>query len=249
MIQKVLKEFGLSQSEVEVCEALIKLGHSKASHIASEVELPRQTTYSILKKLVQQNVITQSSLNGVNHFFCDYRHVEEYLESEIRRLTNVKKFLQGKSVAFLGHKKTPVAVPRVQYYEGEMGLKHLFDSILGVYKKGKSKKFRGYGVNHFSYTKGVEEYLRYFVQERSKLGVTTNLLIAKGPDDFGITTEGKRLGRNIRHLDINEQLAGIYLVADRVYFFSYKDNVGIMIENQTIVQFLKDAFDDHWTKA
>jgi hypothetical protein len=130
-----------------------------------------------------------------------------------------------------------------------MGLEYLFRSMLEVYRKKKTQKFRGYGINFLARTQGLEDYIRYFLKERSRLGVTTDLFIAQGPDDFRITNETTKLGRDVKHLAIEEQNAGIYLVGNRVYLFSYKNNVGVMVENKEIVALMKSTFDDHWKKS
>ncbi|TAK57259.1 hypothetical protein EPO17_02440 [Patescibacteria group bacterium] len=108
-------------------------------------------------------------------------------------------------------------------------------------------KFRGYGINYFYGS--LESFLQNFVKERYGYGVKTNLFIANAPDNFNIVDEKSALGRTVKHLDMEEQKAALYLVANRAYLFSYADNVGVMIENQAIIQLLKDVFDDHWEKS
>jgi hypothetical protein len=185
----------------------------------------------------------------VRRFSLDYAQLRRYVDGRRTKIMRVQESLRTGYAPAIAQDEGIRALPRVVYYEGSLGLEHLFDSMLAVYKKGKSKEFRGYGINFIAGTKGLEESIRRFLKERGALGVSTDLFIAKGPDDFRITDESTRLGRNIKHLDIDEQNAGIYLVANRVYLFSFKDNVGVMVENQAIVEFLKSAFDDHFTKS
>ncbi len=87
------------------------------------------------------------------------------------------------------------------------------------------------------------------MKKRASYGVDTHLFIAKGPDGFNIHDEKSAYRRTVKRLDIDQQMAGIYFVANRAYFFSYEDNVGIMIENQSIVSMLKHVFDDHWKRV
>jgi predicted DNA-binding transcriptional regulator len=249
MLQKALKQLGLKRREIDVTSALVELGGAKISTLASKCKLPRQTVYSILKKLSQRGLVTRSSKNGVIWFSSNPKELVQFVDNQKAELQKIKFSLKGDEVAFAEKVEERHPLPIVQYYEGSLGLKRLLEGILDVYKKGKSKKFRGYGINFFSAARGIEDYLNYFIRQRSKYGVETNLFIAKGPDDFGITDESRSYGRKIKHLDIEEQNAGIYLVGDRAYLFSYRDNVGVMIKNQAIAQLLKDAFDDHWNKS
>ena len=94
----------------------------------------------------------------------------------------------------------------------------------------------------------MEDFVRDFVKKRHNLGVATRLLIGEGEDDFKISKESDKLGRDIKHIDIAPQKAGIYLVGDRVYMFSYEDEVGVMIENKNINNFLKEIFEVEWKR-
>lgn len=248
-IEDILTALRYSKREVKVALALMELKTARASVVGRRADEARQTTYSILKRFVEDGLVTSTVKGGMRYFSCDYRHLAHFIEHEQIRLRRIGRALEtGHSPAVATHRTTS-ALPRVTYYEGSLGLEHLFESILELYKRGKYKRFRGYGINFLAETRGLENYIRYFLKERAKLGVTTKLFVAKGPDDFRITDETLRLGRDIKRLDIDEQNAGIYLVGNRVYLFSFKDNVGVMVENQAIAQFMESAFDDHWTRV
>lgn len=247
--EKVFKGLGLGKREAKVALALIRRRTARASEIAEDTGLPRQTAYSILTKLVHEGLVVATSGKGIRRFMLDYGQLTRHVEEKQGELDRIREGLRTGYAPSVAIRESSSRLPRVTYYEGSAGLAHLFDSMLEVYRKGKVKKFRGYGINFLASTRGLEERVRSFLEERGKLGVSTDLFIARGPDDFKITDEPSRLGRAIKHLDIDEQDAGIYLVGNRVYLFSFKDNVGVMLENQTITEFLKSAFDDHWEKS
>lgn len=249
MYKPVFQALGLKKREVRVMRALMHLKSGRASDIAAECGLPRQTAYSILKKLIERGLVVGSSKGWYRTFSCDYGQLVRFVEDERRKLQRIRDALtSGNSVPTETERHTS-PLPTVIYFEGSLGLRLLFDNILDTYKRGKFKIFRGYGINFFAKTWGLEDYIRYFIKKRFTYGVSTKLIIAKGPDDFRITDESTRYGRSIKHLDTDEQNAGVYLVGNKVYLFSFKDNVGVMIENQTISAFLTAAFDDHWEKT
>lgn len=246
---KIFRALGFTLPETAVAIALLHRGSGRASEIAQDVRIPRQTTYSILAKLVHDGLVTPTSGKGVRRFTLDYGQLMHYIEERKDELERIRESLRNGYAPSVAIQESQSRLPRVAYYEGATGLGHLFESMLEVYRKGKSKKFRGYGINFLASTRGLEDYVRSFLEERGRLGVSADLFIARGPDDFKITNESSRLGRNIKHLDIDEQNAGIYLVGNRVYLFSFKENVGVVVENQAIAEFLKNAFDDHWAKS
>lgn len=244
--EDVLTALRYSKREVKVALALLELKSARATVVGKKADEPRQTTYSILKRFVEDGLVTSTTKGNVRYFVCDYRHVTRFVDNEQSRLRRIRHSLDTGLSPAVARASNIAALPSVTYYEGSLGLEHLFQNMLEVYKKGKYKRFRGYGINFLAETRGLEDYIRYFLKERAKLGVTTKLFIAQGPDDFRITNESTRLGRDIKRLDIDEQNAGIYLVGNRIYLFSFKDNVGVMIENQAIALFMENAFDNHW---
>ena len=72
MYRPVFVALGLKKREVRVMRALMHLKNGRASDIAAECGLPRQTSYSILKKLIERGlvvgsgplVVTTDSLSG-----------------------------------------------------------------------------------------------------------------------------------------------------------------------------------------
>ncbi len=243
-VEQILQKLGLSEKETCVYLALLRIGLAGAAKVAKETGLPRQTVYSLLADLVKKRFIDQSDKRGVRQFYADPNELLRLVAERKDELEKQKKTLERELPKLLAENKRGGAFPVVQYYEGQEGLKRLFENILTQHKGTKAKSFRGFGINRFD--GGLEEYIRGFIERRHSYGVTTNLLIADAPDNFGIRDEQTALGRNVKRLDIDEQEAGIYFVGNRAYFFSYKDNVGVMIENQAIVKYLKDAFDVLW---
>lgn len=246
-IEGILKKLGLSEKEAKVYLTLLTTGLANAAAIARAAGLPRQTTYSLLETLVSEGFVEQSDKKGVRQYYADPNELGKLITRRKDELDKSKKVLEEEIPKILSKNKRGTSLPIVQYYEGQEGLKRLFENMLEQHKGPKVKMFRGLGINKIY--GGMEAYVREFFTRRHKLGVTTNLLIANAPDNFGIKDERTALGRNVKHLAIDEQEAGIYLVGKSAYFFSYKDNVGVMIENQAITRYLQEAFDLLWQKT
>ncbi|MGB4076086.1 MAG: helix-turn-helix domain-containing protein [Minisyncoccia bacterium] len=246
-LEDTLASLGLSRKETQVYVSMLKTGMTSAASIAKEASLPRQTTYSLLEELIAQGFIEQSDKKGVRQYYADPNELGKLIARRKDELDRAKKVLDETVPKLLAEHRRGTSFPVVQYYEGQVGLTRLFENILDQHKNSKTKIFRGFGINRFY--GGMESYIREFLKRRHKLGVTTRLLIADAPNTFGIKGPETSLGRDVKHLPIDEQEAGIYLVGKNAYFFSYKDNVGVMIENQAITEYLKQAFDLLWEKA
>lgn len=258
MIKNILTKLGLSEKEAEIYLTLLSLGTAAASSISRRLNIPRQTVYSILEKLVESGFIEQSDKRGVKQFFCDPSDLLSVIEKQKTQLEKNKEILEKELPAIIASRKRSPSFPKIQYYEGEKGLKRLFGNILDVYKKGdgggrggdgdgknsNGKIFRGYGINNLQNV--LHGYASDFISDRFKQGIETRLFIAKGSDDFGITDQSNTLGRTVKRLNMDEQKAGMYVVDKKVYLFSYENNFGMIIEDEAVAKLIRDVFDTQW---
>jgi HTH-type transcriptional regulator, sugar sensing transcriptional regulator len=245
-IQAHLARLGLTKKDTTVYMAVIRLGLARASEISAEVSLPRQTVYSILHNLVRRQLIEQYDRRGIRHFSGDLRALLRRIRTEQEKLQQEEAALAQEIAQIQTIKHRPASLPVLHYYEDREGLKKLFSDIL-VQNKAGEKKMSGYGVN--SYQKTMGEYFYSFIKKRAALGVKTRLLIAEGPDDLSLTGPTDAYNRSVKRLRMDEQHAGCYIIGDRVYFFSYFDNVGFVVENRAIAKLLQAVFDDHWQRV
>ncbi len=243
-IQKHLKTLGLNQKDIDVFYTVLKLGIARATEIARAIDLPRQTTYSILNTLVDIGLVNQHDKRGIKHFSSEPRRILDLIKQKRETLAEQERDIEKElpKLETLRFRASPL--PHIQYYEGTSGLKRLLDDILVQHKKGE-KQFRGYGVNMMQARLG--DALSSFIKKRASLDVKTQLFIGQGPDDLGI--EKGALGRTVKRLAMPSQDAALYIAGDSIYLFSYLDNVGLVIKNRAIAKLLKGVFDDQWARV
>lgn len=221
----------------------MEIGPCGASLLARELGFPRQSIYSILQKMLDQGLIEQTAYKSNKIFIADPNQILNFIDNTTKTLNKTKSELE-ELIPKMHEKHNSKSIPKVRYYDQKTGVRRLLENILEQYSKSNIKEFRGYGINRF---KGVvDDFLYEFVKKRFSYGVETKLLIAKEDDDFEITDESNRYGRTIKRMNIKEQEAGLYLVGDRIYLFSYKNNMGMVIEDEAIAKLLTDVFDSHW---
>jgi HTH-type transcriptional regulator, sugar sensing transcriptional regulator len=247
VLQAYLDRIGLNPKERQIYEMLLTLGVAKAAEVAKRTNIPRQTAYSILESLVAKHIVDVHAHRGVRVYSANPQILLRRVRSAQDELERTYVDLQKEIPKIEALKMRPAAIPEMKYYEGTEGLKELFNDILEQHAKGV-KEFRGYGVNHLSRAL-PGDFLSSFIKKRWTYKVGTRLLIAHAPDDFGITDADHAMGREIKHINIPEQDAGCYIVGDQVYIFSFIDQVGLVIHNDTIAKLLTAVFDDHWNRV
>ena len=182
----------------------------------------------------------------MKQFFADPDQLLAYVDRKRKTLEKSQDELKKElpKLFMVGKRKNPF--PKIAYYEGEPGLKRLFENILDQYKKGEKEVFRGYGVN--TVRELLHGYIPDFLKERHELGAETHLFIGRGTDDFAITDKSNALGRTVKRLNMNPQKAGLYIIGNRLYLFSYEDLVGVMIENDSMATLMRAVFDANWSE-
>jgi sugar-specific transcriptional regulator TrmB len=245
-VEKILHNLGCTIKEAAVYMALVKLGISTASQISREVSLPRQTVYYILEVLISRELVEQTDQSGVKKFVADPFKIKSLIDKRKHELEADKKKLDTEIMKIVSENYSSAELPKVQFYQGREGLKRLIADILDLYRKGKYKTLRAYGINEFY--PGMEEVFDNFVKERHKLGVQTQAFLPKNTD-FNKIGGQDTYSRKFKLLDIEYHKAAFYIVGGRIYLFSYKDGVGVVVENTNLANFFGDIFDDQWAKT
>ncbi len=244
-MEQILTNLGCGSKEIRVYIALLGFGVSSATELGRETKLPRQTVYYLLDSLTEKGLVEQTDKRGVKQFFADPFKIKTVIDNKRHQLEINKKKLDLELTRFVSENHIGTELPKVQFYQGQEGLKRLLSSILDLYKKGKYKTFKGYAINE--YYPGMEEFIDNFIKERYKLGIQSRLFVPKDTD-FDKIGGQDTYGRKMKTLDIEYHKAAFYIVGNRIYLFSYKDGVGVMVENTNLANLFKDMFDNQWDR-
>jgi len=98
-INLALKEYGLTDKEIEVYLALLPLGSINLQEIAKRVDFPRTTVYNTLNYLLQKGLVSKIIKKGVTYFEASdpdklidkLKQKKELLERVLPNLQGLKK--------------------------------------------------------------------------------------------------------------------------------------------------------------
>ena len=86
-IQESFDKLGLSKSEQEVLMFLLETKSEwPISAIAGELEMPRQTVNSTLKRLIKNGMVHEIKQKGVSLFLSDATQLSNYTESQCKMI-------------------------------------------------------------------------------------------------------------------------------------------------------------------
>ncbi len=100
-IKNTLQEIGLTQSEIKVYLALLKLGSSTKKSIVKEAKITPSKLYEIVDKLINKGLVSYVKKNKVLHFSAaPPEQVLDYLDTKVQKIKKQEKTF-SKMIPFL----------------------------------------------------------------------------------------------------------------------------------------------------
>jgi len=240
-----LKILGLSEQEIKLYLACLKLGSSKASTIASYAKIDRQASYYTLKLLIKKGLIAETIKSGVQYFSVTN---PKTLSSKIDEEANIKKDAVKKIVTeYEKLKKVALPTAKVSQYEGIEGFKTIAREMLEV----DDKELYSYN------TEKVVEFMPLFLEpyalKRKEKKIKANVLTEKTPLLLKYKKQSKNILREIRFIDkiLDRKDYSLAIAKDKVIFIRVtdKEQIGIKIEDPSFAELQKNIFNLLWKKA
>ena len=235
-----LKEFGLSDNEVEIYLALLKIGICTANRLAEITGIKRSTTYDNLNLLISKGIVSKVMRNKVHNYKAaepkKLVHLMEERKEKIKRLVPALNSL----------KETISEKTGVTYYEGKKGVLTVLNDILD-----QNKELWFYGSRKTALI-AFKHYPENFLVKRVKQKMKLRAILAE-EDRNDPTYNDNKVAKlsNLRYLkSLNGSLTNIFIYAGRVALMtSSKNPTGIIIHNKEILAQQKNIFEILWKTA
>lgn len=183
---EVLELLGLARKDLDVYQALLRLGSAPLRRVAEAANLNRGTTYDALKRLLDVGLVSYVDAKTHRYFTAEDPHKLRGLAT--RREVTMREAaltlddlipgldaLRGES----GYR------PAVRYYEGDAGVRDILTDVLEVTERAESKTYRVYSTAAIRVAKDAA--WPTFSKERIKRGVRVKAIaIGKGGTTVGL---------------------------------------------------------------
>jgi HTH-type transcriptional regulator, sugar sensing transcriptional regulator len=167
-INKALEEIGLSEGEIKVYLALLKLGSVPVSRIKEETHLHRTTVYDFVEKLLNKGLVNYVLKGGIKHYKATtpnklLEFVKEKEEAIKEILPEIKRLSK--------HAQEEISV---EVHKGKEGVKTLLNDMIRT-----KKDWIGIGVEDTDWERVAPlEIDRYFIKE-AKAGIKGKVLASE----------------------------------------------------------------------
>lgn len=236
---EILKEIGLTETEVKIYINLLEIGPSLASIISKKANVERAVTYHILEKLIQKGIVSYVIKENRKYFNASE-------PEKLKDLLIEKEDLLNDLIPNLIKIRKPEEQPfSIEVFRGKEGFKTVMNDLI------KDKK-PYYIIGYTGKGPEIAEYWYiHWNNRRVKNKIRRYILLKKGQEDLEALkyplTEIKTLPSEI----IQESKSSIIIYGeDKVLLFlPIEEFAGIRIKNKEIHESYKEYFNVLWKIA
>ncbi len=246
MDKNILREIGLSDGEIKVYLALLKLGQARKTDIAKESGVSSSKVYEICSRLQKKGIVGMIIIDNKMHFQAmEPKRLLDFFNEKTVKIENQKIELQ-KTIPFLENyskKQNNKAI----LYEGLNSIKNFYKNILEELERGD--EYHVIGVNYGNSLPGVKEFFENFHNQRAKKGIKVKMLVNNDAKEMLVKTI--YLKSEIKYLPqyLMSNMIILFYKNKSFIFFLAKDSIGLLIENEEITKGFKSYFDAFWKIA
>ncbi len=242
----ILRDIGLTEGEIKVYLALIKLGSVTTGPLTDESKVSRSKIYNILERLIKKGLVSYIIKEKTRHYQAeDPVKIQTYLDKKEKEFkkqrTQIDKIIPQLEL----QKKLGKEPAEAQIYKGFKGIQTITEHIYTRLKRGDT--FHDIGVPSFQ----EQKYHSYWHKDhvrRVKLGIKCQILFNKGAKREVLKNRNSYKGCDARYMPIPvETPAWILIYKDiTVIVLQSDDGMAIEIKNQKIADSFKEYFNAFW---
>lgn len=237
MLKKKLEEIGLNEKEAKVYIATLELGQGSASEIAKKAGVNRATTYFTLENLMKIGLVSASNEEKKQMFVPeDPAQLENIITKQQQALEAKKQSLKGLVEELNSINSASIKKPIVKYYLGKEGIMRMAKSSFDFTKN--EIMYLAFSLDELKNFLSTEENNTLKDQRLKNLTKLQSIYNSKSE-----TQESKPYNLRIKIDGTKYPFPGdIAVYKDKIRLTSYKDQIGIIIENKDIAETLTSVF-------
>ena len=236
-LKSALREFGLSENEIEVYLALVKLGESPVQKIAKIANVPRTTCYHLLESLEQiglAGVVVKKSKKYFSpaqpiKLINNLEEIKRIIKEIVPELNSISKSIKDK--------------PNVTIFEGIRGVRDVLQDVI------KERKTIYHYGEIISIQKVFAHVFPQYILERIKRKIPIKIICKKEEAHEELIRNAKKEFREFLFIPKKFNFdSSVFIYANKVAIFSIKQEpyFAIVIDNHNFYNTQKNFFELLW---
>jgi sugar-specific transcriptional regulator TrmB len=244
-ITLALQTLGLGEKEATVYVALLELGRGTVAQVGRKAGINRTTGYDILGSLANKGLVTISGKEPKSEYSAE---PPEAVRAFLEREAEAARERINKAEAFLPELRAAATMqnrPRIKFYEGAEGLKHVYEDTLT-----STEPIRAY-ANVDDMHKGLPNYFPTYYRRRAAKGIAIRAIVPKTPTGIERATHDTEEKREIAFVppDAFYFSPEINIYNNKVMIASWREKLGVIIESAEIADAMKKIYELAWAEA
>lgn len=237
-----LKAFGLDDKEAAVYLSGLQTGPATVIELSRRTKLPRTTIYSILEKMVGQNLFHIGKKKKYTVYTAENPEcLEKIFQEKQIVFENIMPKLEEVSKLFSG-------TPNIMLYEGTDGFKQMWKDLFISGAKEYRMITGGMGMLEYVH----EPYLvKKIIAERIKRGIKSKQLIIESRYSNSIIAKDQKELRESRLLPPGSQVPASIIIFDNkiAHITTRRENVMVLLTSGDVAITYRTMFDLLWQGA
>ena len=240
-----LQSFGFSEKETIVYVALLELGKGTVRQISGKAGINRTTSYDILGSLSNKGLVSVSGKEPKSEYAVESQEaITAYLKKRGEEMAeNIKR--SETIIPELERLHVKQNRPRIRFYEGKEGLKHVYEDTLT-----SSEPIRAYasvGDMH----EGLPGYFPDYYKRRAGKGIAIRAIIPNTETGLERRSFDKAEMRETALVPKDTFLFSpeINIYDNKIMIASWREKLGIIIESSEIADAMKKIYELAWAEA
>jgi len=232
-IEKILQNIGMTNNEIKVYLALLKLGSSKVGRISKEAETNRSYTYDALKKLLEKGLVSYT-VEGKRKWFkaVDPKRLTAFLQERQDDIEEILPQLEGV------YKQTEPESD-IKLYRGLKGIQTVMEDLIA---KGKPIDVFGF---EGQFLERMPIFSKHFIKRLEKRKIKIRHIVRKGVDVSPSKTTDVRY---VSKKTISPVITNIY--GDKIAIIIWSEiPEAVIIKNKMAAESYRNYFEILWKSA
>lgn len=240
-----LQGLGLGEKEAGVYVALLEMGRGTVTQIGRKAGINRTTGYDILGSLANKGLVNVSGKEPKSEYAAESPDavvacLKKEAEAAHERIGKAETLLPELLAVATTQNR-----PRIKFYEGADGLKHVYEDTLS-----STEPIRAY-ANVDDMHKGLPNYFPAYYKRRAEKGIAIRAIVPRTPTSVERGAHDAEEKREIAFVPPDKYYFSpeINIYDNKVMIASWREKLGVIIESAEIADAMKKIYELAWAEA